>query len=97
MPIVACNIGDVDEMLPDRRYGRVVPMNSILALADEIDSTLADIASGQFNPDPVIGRHQSQYSVEAMADRTAAVYQSAIARLELALGRGGDDDRDQRV
>lgn len=83
MPIVACDVGQVTEMLPDRRYGRVVPVNSITELADAIDSILTDIASGQFNPDLLVKRHQSQYSVEKMADRIAGIYQSAIAELEL--------------
>jgi glycogen(starch) synthase len=83
MPIVACNVGQVTEMLPDKRYGRVVPVNSITELADAIDSMLTDIASGRFNPDLLVKRHQSQYSIEMMADRTAAIYESAIAELEL--------------
>jgi len=61
-----------------------VPVNSITALADAMDSMLTDIASGQFDPDLLVKRHQSQYSIEKVADRIATVYQSAIARLELA-------------
>jgi glycosyltransferase involved in cell wall biosynthesis len=78
MPVVACDVGRVAEMLPDRRYGRVVPTNSITALADAIDSMLTDLASGQFDPDLLIRRHQSHYSAEEMADRIATVYQSAM-------------------
>ncbi len=84
MPIVACDVGQVAEMLPDWRYGRIVPVNSITVLADAMDSMLTDIASGQFDPDLLVKRHQSQYSIEKVADRIATVYQSAIARLELA-------------
>ena len=82
MPVVACDVGQVAEMLPDRRYGRIAPTNSITALADAIESMLADIASGQFDPDLSVARHQSHYSAEKMADGIAAVYQSALARLE---------------
>jgi len=78
MPIVACNVGQVAEMLPGRRYGRIVPVNSITALADAVNSMLTDIASGQFDPDLLVERHQSQYSIEKMADRIATVYQSAM-------------------
>jgi glycosyltransferase involved in cell wall biosynthesis len=78
MPIVACDVGQVAEMLPDRRYGRIVPVNSITALADAIESMLVDIASGQFDPDLLVKRHQSQYSIEKMADRITNVYQSAL-------------------
>ncbi len=84
MPIVACDVGQVAEMLPDRRYGRIVPTNSITALADAIDSMLTDIAAGQFDPDLLVSRHRSLYSTETMADRVDTVYQSAIAGLERA-------------
>jgi glycosyltransferase involved in cell wall biosynthesis len=80
MPIVASDVGDVAEMLPDRRYGRVVPSNSITAFADAVDSLLADIASGQFNPDLLVERHQSQYSIDKMARRIEAIYQAAMLR-----------------
>jgi glycosyltransferase involved in cell wall biosynthesis len=79
MPIVACDVGEVAEMLPDRRYGYVVPVNSIRTFADAMDSILTDIASGEFNAALLVERHQSQYSIDRMADRISAVYQSAIA------------------
>jgi hypothetical protein len=70
-------------MLPDKKYGRVVPMESIMELADAIDATLADITAGQFDPDLVIQRHRSEYSSEKMADRIDDVYRSVITRLSL--------------
>lgn len=78
MPIVATSVGEVDDMVPSQQYGRVVPTDSITELADAVDSILTDIASGQFNPDLLIKRHQSQYSVEKMADRVEVIYQSAV-------------------
>jgi glycosyltransferase involved in cell wall biosynthesis len=79
---VSCDVGEAAEMLPDRRYGRIVPVDSIIALADAIDSMLTDVTSGHFNPELVIARHQSQYSVDGMTEKISAVYQSAIARLK---------------
>ncbi len=78
MPIIAASVGEVNEMIPDQKYGRVVPVNSIAALADAIDSMLTDVVSGQFDHDLVIKRHQSQYSIEKMTDSVEAVYQSAV-------------------
>lgn len=78
MPIVAADMGDISEMLPDKKYGRVVPVESITKLVDAIDATLADIASGQFDPDLVIQRHRSQFSSEKMADRIDDIYQSVL-------------------
>lgn len=78
MPIVATSVGEVDDMVPGHPYGRVVPADSITELADAVDSILADIASGQFDPDLLVKRHRSQYSVEKMADRVEVIYQSAV-------------------
>jgi glycosyltransferase involved in cell wall biosynthesis len=78
MPIVTTNVGDVNDMLPDQQYGRVVPVESITELADAIDATLADVSSGRFNPDLLVKRHRAQYSIEKMADRIEDVYRSAL-------------------
>jgi glycosyltransferase involved in cell wall biosynthesis len=78
MPIVASDVGDVTEMLPDRRYGRVIPSDSIIALADAIESLLTDIGNGRFNPDLVIERHRSLYSIEKWAERVEAAYDQIL-------------------
>jgi glycosyltransferase involved in cell wall biosynthesis len=78
MPIVATEVGDVAKMLPDSRYGRVIPPDSVMALADAIESLLADVADGQFNPDLLIERHNSFYSTEKFAERTEAAYEQVI-------------------
>jgi glycosyltransferase involved in cell wall biosynthesis len=80
MPIVATDVGDVTEMLPDRRYGRVIPSESVIALADAVESLLADIGSGRFNPDLLIKRHRSHYSVEKWVERVAVVYNEALVK-----------------
>lgn len=78
MPIVASDVGEVSEMLADRRYGRIVPVDSIVALADAVESLLSDIADGQFNPDLLIERHRANYTVEKMAESIEAVYKQAL-------------------
>jgi hypothetical protein len=78
MPIVATSVGDVTSMLPDRRYGRVIPPDSVMALAGAIESLLADIAAGQFDPDLLIERHGSLYSLEKWAERMDAVYNQVL-------------------
>lgn len=78
MPIVATAVGDVTNMLPDRRYGRVIPPNSVMALVEAIESLLADIAARQFDPDLVIERHASLYSLEKWAERMDAVYDRVL-------------------
>jgi hypothetical protein len=78
LPIVATNVGEVSKFLPDKRYGRIVPTNSILALADAVESLLSDIEGGQFNPELLIERHRSLFSDEKMAERTEAVYKKLL-------------------
>ncbi len=89
MPIVATDVGDVTNMLPDRRYGRVISANSVLALAGAIESLLADIAARQFDPDLLIERHNSMYSLEKWAERMDVVYHQVLLRKSPAptLGR----------
>jgi len=74
MPVVATDVGEVADMLPDHRYGRVIPAGSIAALADALESLLADIASGKFDPQVSIDRHYSHYTLERMADRIETIY-----------------------
>jgi glycosyltransferase involved in cell wall biosynthesis len=79
MPIVASDVGEVASMLPDSRYGRLVRPDSILSLADAIDSLLSDIEDGQFDPRLVIERHRSLYSSEKMAERIEEIYEQVLA------------------
>jgi glycosyltransferase involved in cell wall biosynthesis len=81
MPIAATHVGGVAEMLPDRRYGRVVPPDSIVELADAVESLLSDIADGQFNPSLLVERHRSLYSNEKMAERIDAVYSQVLVNV----------------
>jgi hypothetical protein len=74
MPIVATAVGEVSHMLPDVRYGRVIPPDSAMALANAIEAHLADLADGRFNPNPPTERHRSVYSIEKWVERLEAAY-----------------------
>jgi glycosyltransferase involved in cell wall biosynthesis len=80
MPIVASDVGEVAEMLPDQRYGHIVAVNSILALADGIESLIADIRGGRFNPQILIDRYQSFYTIEKMAERVETIYEQVLLK-----------------
>jgi glycosyltransferase involved in cell wall biosynthesis len=79
MPIVTSDVGDVREMLPDQRYGRIVPVGSIIEFADAIESALADIADGNFDPDLLRQRHRELYTTDKMAERMEAVYENVVS------------------
>jgi glycosyltransferase involved in cell wall biosynthesis len=78
MPIVASDVGEVTEMLPDPRYGRVVPVNSIVALVDAIESLISDIFNGQFDPMLLIQRYRSRYTLEKMTERVGSIYETVL-------------------
>jgi len=78
IPAVAFDVGDVAEMLPNARYGRIISVNSIIAFTNAIESLLSDIDSGRFEPGLLIGRYRSLYTSEKMAERTEAVYRQVL-------------------
>jgi glycosyltransferase involved in cell wall biosynthesis len=78
MPVAATSVGDVAQMLPDRRYGQVVPVNSIGELADAVESLLAGIAAGDFDPDLLIERHRALYSAEKLAEGVEIAYRELL-------------------
>jgi glycosyltransferase involved in cell wall biosynthesis len=78
IPVVAADVGEVTEMLPDRRYGRIAPVNSIAAFADAACALLADLAAGQIDPALLIERHRTCYTNDQMARRIAAVYKRVL-------------------
>lgn len=78
MPIVATNVGEVAEMLPDPRYGRIVPVNSITGLTDAIESLLSEITDGRFDPDLLIDRYRSFYTIDRMAENIDMIYKKAL-------------------
>jgi glycosyltransferase involved in cell wall biosynthesis len=78
MPIVTTDVGSVREMLPDQRYGRISPVDAIVAFADATESLLSDIANGHFDPGLLIARHRSFYTSDKMAERTEAIYREIL-------------------
>lgn len=89
MPIVSTDVGDVPAMLPDQRYGRVVPPNSIIALADAVQSIIADIENKRFDKNLLIERHRSLFTREMMIQRTEDVYRKVLARFHASTPTGG--------
>lgn len=84
MPVVATRVGEVEEMVPDQRYGYIVQTGSILALADGIESMLSDVRAGRFDPGLPISRHRALYTIDKMAERVDAIYKHLITRNALA-------------
>ncbi len=85
MPIVSTDVGDVASMLPDQRYGRVVPPKSVIALANAVESLIMDIDNARFDRNLLIERHRLLYTREKMAQRTEDVYREVLARFRPGL------------
>jgi glycosyltransferase involved in cell wall biosynthesis len=66
------------EMLPGQRYGKIVPVDSIVELADAVESLLSAISLGQFNPGLLIERHRACYTDEKMAERIEGIYKQIL-------------------
>jgi glycosyltransferase involved in cell wall biosynthesis len=77
MPMVASDVGDVADMIPDSRYGRVIPVESVSALVDAIESLRLDISDGRFDPNLLMARQRELYTSEIMAGKIAEVYRQA--------------------
>jgi glycosyltransferase involved in cell wall biosynthesis len=80
MPIVATRVGEIEEMIPDQRYGYIVRTGSILALADGIESMLSDVRAGRFDPELPISRHRALYALDILVERVDAVYKRLTTR-----------------
>jgi len=78
MPVVATDVGDVAEMIPDQRFGRIVAAGAVRALADAIESMLADIEGERFDPRQPVERHRAHYSTDVLAENTWAVYEQVL-------------------
>ena len=80
IPVVATDVGEISNIIPDRRYGRVCRPDSPAELAEAIEFCLLDVADGRFDRDLAIERHRSLYSVEKFAERTEAVYRKMLTK-----------------
>lgn len=80
MPIVATRVGEIEDMIPDRRYGYITLTESIRSLTDGIESMLSDVRAGRFDPDLPISRHRALYMIEKMAERIDAVYKRLLTK-----------------
>jgi glycosyltransferase involved in cell wall biosynthesis len=80
IPVVTSDVGEVRDMLPDHRYGRIAPVSSIIGLADAAQALLSDLAAGKIDPGLLIERHRSCYTSELMAERTEEIYRRLLDR-----------------
>jgi glycosyltransferase involved in cell wall biosynthesis len=75
LPVVATRVSSIPEIVADGETGLLVPPDDSHALADAVNRVLAEPAGyGERGRE----RARSEFSVAKMADRTLAVYESAL-------------------
>jgi glycogen(starch) synthase len=80
VPVVASDTGALPEVVADGRTGIVVPAGSSPALAAALVRLTRDPSERERLGAAGLQRARSDFSLAAMADRTIAVYEEALAR-----------------
>ena len=79
-PVVASAVSSAPEIVADGLTGLLVPPDDPAALASAANGLLADPARAGAYGSAGLERARSEFSVERMAERTAAVYERALRR-----------------
>jgi glycosyltransferase involved in cell wall biosynthesis len=83
LPVVATDVSSIPEIVRDRQTGLLVPPDDAAALAAAVTRMLDDPRDyGERGR----ARAQAEFSVARMADRTLAVYETALRRTGTASG-----------
>ncbi len=75
LPVVATNVSSLPELVADGETGLLVPPDDPAALARAVERALADPALGPAG----LERARREFSVQRMADRTVALYESLLS------------------
>lgn len=80
VPVVATDIADNAIHVPDGEVGFIVPTGDAVALSDRVERLLLNAERRRLMGAAARRHAQENYSVLAMAERMAAVYESAVGR-----------------
>lgn len=79
LPVVASSVSSIPEIVADGTTGLLVPPDDAARLAEAICRLLDDPVTARSYGAAGLERARSSFSVAAMADRTLAVYRSALS------------------
>ena len=76
VPVVATDVGGVGDLLGGGDYGRIVPSNDHVALAQAIMTTL----NTPYDPEPARQAMLARYSIERLVEDLEALYRGLLTR-----------------
>jgi glycosyltransferase involved in cell wall biosynthesis len=88
IPVIATQVSDNAQIVPDGRAGYVIPLGDEVALYERICQLLEDSARRRQMGQEARAWVESEFSVARLVDKTARVYQDALDSLDVAAGDG---------
>ena len=84
IPVIATNVSDNAQVIPDGRVGYVVPLGDEVALCERICQLLEDETQRRQMGQEARIWVESEFSLARLVDKTALVYQEALDSLDVA-------------
>ena len=84
IPVIATNVSDNAQVIPDGRVGYVVPLGDEVALGERICQLLEDETQRRKMGQEARIWVESEFSLARLVDKTARVYQEALDSLDVA-------------
>jgi glycosyltransferase involved in cell wall biosynthesis len=88
IPVIATQVSDNAQIIPDGRVGYVVPLGDEVALSDRICQLLEDSPLRRQMGQEARGWVESEFSMARLVEKTARVYEDALKCLDIAADSG---------
>ncbi|MFH1755960.1 MAG: glycosyltransferase [Candidatus Latescibacterota bacterium] len=86
VPVIATQVSDNAQIIPDGRVGHVIPLGDEVALCERICQLLEDNTRRRQMGQEARAWVESEFSIARLVDKTARVYQDALDSLDVAAG-----------
>jgi glycosyltransferase involved in cell wall biosynthesis len=86
IPVIATQVSDNSQIIPDGRVGYLIPLGDEVALCDRICQLLEDSPRRRQMGQQARAWVEAEFSIACLADKTALVYQDALDRLDISAG-----------
>jgi glycosyltransferase involved in cell wall biosynthesis len=88
VPVLATQVSDNAQIIPDGRAGYVIPLGDEVALSERICQLLEDDARRRQMGQAARAWVEAEFSMARLADKTARVYEEALDSLNVVTGDG---------